>query len=177
MGTTIYPDDSRIQLSRDEVRTGVVEYVHVAPESGMPMEAQESCEAVTGRGLRGDRYFEDDGYWSLLEARREDSIAGEVTLIEAEALGAAATEYDVELEPGVHRRNVTTRGVSLNHLPGERFRVGEAVFEGLGLCEPCGYMQGLTGTDGVADALTHRGGLDAAVVESGMIRPGDEIRW
>lgn len=178
MGTTIYPDnDSQAQHSREEVRTGVVESVHVAPESGMPMETWESCEAVAGRGLRGDRYYNDEGYWSMLEERRENSVAGDVTFIESEALAAIALEDDIELEPGAHRRNVTTRDVSLNHLPGKRFQVGEAVFEGIGLCEPCGYMQSLTGQDGVADALTHRGGLDAAVVESGVICPGDEIRW
>lgn len=143
----------------------------------MPMESRETCEAVAGRGLRGDRYFDDEGYWSLLEQRREDSVAGDVTFIEVEALEAVATEYGVDLEPGAHRRNVTTCGVSLNHLPGRRFEVGEAVFEGIGLCEPCGYMQSLTGTDGVAEALTHRGGLDAAVVESGTIHTGDEVRW
>jgi hypothetical protein len=181
MGTTPYPEDADTgrgsAAASDAERTGVVERIHTAPESGTPMESREACEAVAGRGLRGDRYFDDEGYWSLLEERRDGTVAGDVTFIEAEALEAIAVEYDVDLEPRAHRRNVTTRDVSLNHLPGERFRVGEAVFEGIGLCEPCGYMEGLAGTDGVAAALVHRGGLDARVVESGTIRPGDEIRW
>lgn len=178
MGTTIYPDDdSRKRASRDKTRKGTVEHVHVAPESGVPMESQEACEAVAGRGLRGDRYFDDEGYWNLLEERRENTVAGDVTFIEAEALEAIAVEYDVELEPGEHRRNVTTRDVSLDHLVNSQFQVGEAVFKGIGLCEPCGYMQSLVGKEDVVESLTHRGGLDAAVVESGTIRPSDEIRW
>jgi len=100
-----------------------------------------------------------------------------VTLVEAEALAAAREEYDVDFDPGAHRRNITTRRVALNHLVGERFRVGEVVVEGLGLCEPCGYMQSLADQPDAAEALTHRGGLDARIVDSGTIAVGDDIIW
>ncbi|WP_440767274.1 hypothetical protein [Natronorubrum sp. DTA7] len=73
----------------------------------------------------------------------------------------------MDLGRGAHRRNVTTEGVPLNHLVGEEFTVGDVVCRGIMLCERCGYMQSLSGEDGLSESLVHRGGLNAAVVTSG----------
>lgn len=158
-------------------RTGRVERIHIAPESGAAMAGQETVEAVAGRGIRGDRYFYDAGLWNRLDDERGTQGASEITFIEAEVLTAIERDYDVRLDPGAHRRNVTTRDVSLNHLVDVEFGVGEAVCRGVGLCEPCGYLQAITGNDGLGDALVHRGGLDAVVVESGRIAIDDPVRW
>ncbi|MFC6941125.1 MOSC domain-containing protein [Salinirubellus sp. GCM10025818] len=154
-------------------RTGSVERIHVAPDTGGDPESRDSVEAVAGRGLVGDRYYRGGGIYN----ENEDLEPSDVTLIEAEALEAAAADYAAAFEPGAHRRNVTTRGVALNHLVGERFRVGGAIVEGTGLCEPCGYMESLAGQPDGAAALEHRGGLDARIVESGTIGVGDDVVW
>lgn len=160
---------------------GQVERIHVAGDSGDQMTSRESVEAVAGRGLRGDRYFDEQGLWNALdeEPARADEPDGasDVTFIEAEAIEAVARDADIEVPAGAHRRNVTTRNVPLNHLVGVRFSAGDAVCEGVQLCEPCGYMQSMVGEDGLANALTHRGGLDARVVESGSFGVGDRIEW
>lgn len=154
-------------------RIGSVERIHIAPGMGGDPEPRESVEAVAGRGLEGDRYYEGEGIYN----EREDLEPSDVTLIEAEALEAAARDYDVDLDPGAHRRNITTRDVALNHLVGERFRVGEAVLEGTGLCEPCSYMERVADQPDAMTALEHRGGLDARIVESGSIGVGDDVVW
>ncbi|WP_256299648.1 MOSC domain-containing protein [Haloarchaeobius salinus] len=146
---------------------GTVEAIHVAPESGEPVEAVERVEAVAGAGLRGDRYFDEGGTFS-------DGTPRGITLIEAEAIEAAGSDYGVDVGDGRHRRNVTTRGVALNHLVDEEFRVGGAVCRGVELCEPCSYLEGLT-EDGVARSLVHRGGLRATIVESGELAVGDGV--
>ncbi|WP_255149140.1 MOSC domain-containing protein [Halorarius halobius] len=147
---------------------GRVERVHVAPEQGAPPERVETVEAVAERGLRGDRYFRESGTF----ADREGS---NLTLIEAEALDAVEADYGVDLDPGVHRRNVTTRGVALNHLVGERFRVGDALCVGVELCEPCSYLERHLEREGVREALVHRGGLRATVLDGGEIAAGDSV--
>lgn len=148
---------------------GTVEAIHLATASGEPVQTRDAVEAVAGRGLRGDRHFVPD------EGKARDPGAGEdLTLIEAEAVDAVAREFDIELGPGDHRRNLTTRGVALNHLVGERFRIGEVVCRGVELCEPCRHLEGFT-EDGVIQALVHRGGLRADVVESGAVRVGDTL--
>ncbi|TKX50467.1 MOSC domain-containing protein [Halorubrum sp. ASP121] len=150
---------------------GTVERIHVASGTGGEPEPREAVEAVADCGLRGDRYFDGDGIYN----EQADLEPSDVTFIAAEALAAAAEEYGVDLDAGAHRRNVTTRGVALDELIGERFRVGEAVVEGTGHCEPCGYMADLAEQADAATALDGRGGLDARIVESGTIAVGDEI--
>lgn len=149
--------------------SGTVERVHVAPETKDAVESVPSVDAVEGRGLRGDRYFREEG-----ASGSRDGF--DLTLIEAEAVEAAERDYGVELDPGTHRRNVTTRGVSLNHLVGEQFYVGEVRCEGVELCEPCSYLQRQLDADGVVEAFAHRGGLCATILDGGTIEVGDEIR-
>jgi MOSC domain-containing protein YiiM len=148
---------------------GEVVSIHVAPGEGEdPYEVPE-VRAVAGRGLEGDRYFQKSGTF----ARKWDP-GNEVTLIEAEAVESLARDYGLELGPGETRRNIMTREVPLNHLVGRTFRVGEIVLRGERLCDPCGYLEGLT-QPGVRKGLTHRGGLNAAIVSGGIIRKGDRI--
>lgn len=85
--------------------------------------------------------------------------------------------YAADLDCEAHYRNVTICVVTLNHLVGERFRVGDVLLEGLGPCDPCGYMESLADQVDAAAALEHRGGLDARIVELGTIAVKSEVRW
>jgi len=147
---------------------GRVEAIHVARETGGDPESVESVDAVADAGLRGDRYFQSDGTF----ADREGS---DLTLIEREALAAAERDYGIELAPGVHRRNVTTEGVRLNHFVDRWFRVGDAVCLGTELCEPCSYLERHLEKQGVREALVHRGGLRCRIVDGGTISVGDGV--
>ena len=140
--------------------SGKVEHIHLAGAHGAPVEAVERAQAEAGLGLRGDRHF-------------GDADAEELTLVEAEAVERLAVEDALELVPGGTRRNVTTRGVDLGVLVGRRFRLGEAVCEGLERCEPCLHLAKLTDRR-VLHGLVHTG-LSAAIVESGTIRVGDPV--
>jgi MOSC domain-containing protein YiiM len=148
---------------------GEVVSIHLAGEEGADVYEVGEVRAVAGRGLEGDRYFYKSGTF----ARKWDP-GNEVTLVEAEAVEALARDYDIELPPGGTRRNITTRGVPLNHLVGREFRVGESVLRGERLCDPCGYLEKMT-IPGVRKGLAHRGGLNAAIVSGGVIRRGDRI--
>lgn len=154
---------------------GTVEHIYISSETAGEMVEKRTVEAVKERGLRGDRYFKGEGIWNEMDS--DETEASDVTFIEAEAVEAVRRDYDIDLEFEDPRRNITTRDVALNHLVDEQFQVGDVVCEGVGLCSPCGYMQGLVGKGNVAEALTHRGGLDARVVESGEITVGDVITW
>jgi MOSC domain-containing protein YiiM len=149
--------------------SGRVVSLHVAAVAGALMSSVESIHAVRGRGLEGDRYFLRTGTYS-----RKEGPDREITLIEVEALEALAREYGVTLEAHESRRNVATRDVALNHLVGGTFRVGEATLSGLRLCEPCAYMERLSGKR-VRGGLVHRGGLRAQILTAGVIRVGDPI--
>ncbi|MCU4752435.1 MOSC domain-containing protein [Halobacteria archaeon AArc-curdl1] len=142
---------------------GSVTAIHIAPEQGSPVESRDAVEAVADRGLEGDRYFQTTGTF----ADREGS---DLTLIETEALEGVEREYDIDLEPGVHRRNLTTEGVALNHLVDREFRIGDVRCRGIELCEPCSYLESHLEKRGIREALVHRGGLRARILEGGTIR-------
>ena len=155
---------------------GTVEGVFTAPESEIEMVERSEVEDVSGGGLRGDRYFRENETGTFVRWGSDEERADgyDLTLIEREAIDAIERDADIELAPGEHRRNVETSGVALNHLVGVRFRIGEVVCRGDRLCEPCDHLERLT-KDGVRNALVHRGGLRADILEGGVIRSGDEI--
>jgi MOSC domain-containing protein YiiM len=62
----------------------------------------------------------------------------------------------------------------VSHLVGRRFRVGEAVLRGIKINAPCQHLEDVVGKR-LLSALVHRYGLNAEVVESGRIRPGDAV--
>jgi MOSC domain-containing protein YiiM len=150
---------------------GTVEAIFTAESAGQPMTARDEVSAVAGRGLEGDRYSARKGYYS-----EQPSPGGgrELTLIEGEVLEALAAERGIELAPQECRRNVVTRGVRLNDLVGKRFRLGSLLCEGVRLCEPCAYLEELTGKP-VNEPLVHRGGLRANILDGGTLRIGDAV--
>ncbi|MBC2861586.1 MULTISPECIES: MOSC domain-containing protein [Stappia] len=154
--------------------TGELLHIHIAPEASFEMEELEEAVCVAGRGIEGDRYFLGTGTYSARPDVRE------VTLIEQEALDALARNDPplqsgpVVLEPVDHRRNLTVRGVPLNHLVGRRFRVGEVILRGGRLNFPCKYLETLLGME-VFLPLYNRSGLNCGIEKGGTIRPGDTI--
>jgi len=144
--------------------------IAIAPEAKHVLVNVDSIAAMAGRGLVGDRYAEGKGVGSRGPTRPDQ----EVTLIEKEALAAAAQDYELALTHLESRRNLLTEGVPLNHLVGQTFAVGEVLLKGVELCEPCSYLEKLT-SQPVKKSLVHRGGLRAHVVRSGVIKIGDLI--
>jgi MOSC domain-containing protein YiiM len=149
---------------------GEVVTIHVAPDEGASMQSRETVRAIAGQGLEGDRYHDGSGTFS-----EREGPGRQLTLIEAEAIEAIGREQGITLEPGQSRRNVTTRGVPLNHLVGREFTVGAVRLRGIKLCEPCGYLQRTLGIDHLVQALAHRSGLNAEILTDGEIRIGDKV--
>jgi MOSC domain-containing protein YiiM len=148
---------------------GSVDSIYIAGAAKGPMVSVSEAHAVPGRGLEGDRYFNQEGTFS------KPLPDYELTLIEIEAIEAFKREFGVELEAGDGRRNVVTRGVSLNDLVGQEFQVGEVRVRGIRLCEPCSHLARLSHR-AVVRGLRHRGGLRAQILTDGKIRVGDAIQ-
>lgn len=147
---------------------GELVHIHISEQAGAPMRALAEATLAAGRGIEGDRYATGKGKYSEFPDVRE------VTLIEVETLEALARDEKIELLSYEHRRNLTTRGVPLNHLVGRRFRVGNVVLEGGRLNVPCRYLELLTKKP-VYQPLLNRSGLNCRIIEGGVIRVGDQI--
>ncbi len=151
------------------MKLGNVLSIQISPRAGAHLKPLEQVRAVQGMGLEGDRYYSRTGTYS-----NKHDESREATFIESEALEALASDYHVELSGPESRRNFTTRGVALNHLVGREFKVGEAVFRGIRLCEPCTHLEQVSGKE-ARKGLIHRGGLRAQIVRSGLVCVGDVI--
>jgi MOSC domain-containing protein YiiM len=151
---------------------GRVEAIAIAPQAEAPMVGVDRATARAGRGLKGDRYFDQRGTFSNAHGRGYD-----LTLIEAEVLDTLQLPVG-RLAPEEARRNVVTRGIELNALVGKPFTIGAVQCLGQRLCEPCAHLERLTakaGKPGTLRALIHKGGLRADVLSDGEICVGHEI--
>jgi MOSC domain-containing protein YiiM len=148
---------------------GTLEDIHIAPKARAPMKPLAEASLIAGRGIEGDRYLLGTGTYS-----QKPEPGRQVTLIETETLEALARDHGIEFSPHEHRRNLTVRGVPLNHLVGRRLRVGAVVLEGTRLNTPCKYLELVTGK-AVSQVLLHRSGLNCIIVAGGMIRLGDPV--
>jgi MOSC domain-containing protein YiiM len=148
---------------------GSVISIQIAEKSGDPMQSVAKVNAVPGKGLEGDRYWNPSGI-----ATEKRGPEQEVTLIEIEAIEGVERDHAVKLGAGGPRRNIVTRGVPLNHLVGREFQVGEVRLRGIRLCEPCHHLAKLSHPS-VLPGLVHRGGLRAQIVSGGVIRVDDPV--
>jgi MOSC domain-containing protein YiiM len=143
---------------------GRVEWIGVRPAHRAPVELRERVEARAGVGLAGDRQRRG--------GRRQ------VTLIQAEHLEILASLLGAgrgPIDPARLRRNIVVRGLNLLALRQARFRVGGALLEATGTCDPCSRMEETLGPGGF-NAMRGHGGITATVLEPGIIALGDVVR-
>lgn len=146
---------------------GRVEALVVRGDPRQPARRVEQTTAVAGVGLADDR----------LGQRGEAELSTrQVTLIQHEHLAVIAALAGVpEADPVALRRNVVVSGINLVALKNARVRVGEALLEIVGPCQPCSRMEEAVGPGGYA-AMRGHGGMTARVVEGGRLCVGDSVR-
>ena len=143
---------------------GRVQWIGVRTARRATLAALDAVEALAALGLAGDH---------TRGGRRG------VTLIQHEHLPAIAALSGLPaVPPALLRRNLAVSGVNLLALRDARFRIGEAVFEGTGICAPCSRMgeAGVLGPGGY-NAMRGHGGITAQVIEGGRIALGDPVTF
>ena len=112
------------------------------------------------------RALEDSGLEGCAHARTGSTR--QVLLMDSETLEL------MELQPGIIRENITTRGINVNGLSaGQRLRVGDAQLEVSLACTPCDLLEKIR--PGLRRELRGRRGMLCRVIAAGMIRQGDNI--
>jgi MOSC domain-containing protein YiiM len=149
---------------------GRLEHIFIAERASVEMEELTRADLLAGIGIDGDRYATGRGKYS--PEPHEDR---QVTLIEAETLDALRRDHRVDLTADETRRNLTVRGVPLNHLVGRHFFVGNVLLYGGRLNTPCKYLDALLGKELFA-LLLNRSGLNCRIIRGGIITPGAPIR-
>jgi MOSC domain-containing protein YiiM len=158
--------------STKPAQRGRVEVVAIADRAEALMQQVTTARAIPGRGLDGDRYANGAGTFTPRSGR---SSGYDLSLIEAEVLDELTLTDGHRLGYAEARRNIVTRGIDLNALVGERFKVGDVECVGRRLCEPCVHLERLT-HKGVLRKLIHRAGLRADILTAGSITVGAAIQ-
>jgi len=154
------------QLIAEVPQTGRVRWIGVRPESRGPMLELAAVEARLEAGLTG------------AHARPGIRNARQVTLIQWEHLAVInalmGRPADQPVRPEDLRRNLVISGINLFSLKGRRFRIGQAILETTGWCQPCARLQNNLGP-GTFQAVRGHGGITARVLQSGIIRLDDSV--
>ncbi len=124
-----------------------------------PMIETSEIECLAGCGIRGDRYFDF-----------KDNYKGQITFFSLEVFDELCSALQIQAySPALARRNVITRGVDLNELIGQEFKLQGVRFLGMEECRPC-YWMDRAFAPGAQEFLTGRGGLRAKILTDGILR-------
>ena len=127
----------------------------------------DSTNAIAGGGHADDR---------LGTRGAAELSTRQVPLIQSEHLDVIARLARVEkVDPVALRRNLVVSGINLAALKNARLRIGAALVELVGPCQPCSRMETAIGRGGYV-AMRGHGGWTARVLESGALRVGDTVR-
>ncbi len=143
-------------------RPGLLCWLGLRPQPREPLESVSTATLVTDRGLDGDH-----------RAHRAGSKR-QVTLIQHEHLVAIEAFCGISVSPGQLRRNLVVSGINLLALKDRRFRIGDALLEGNGLCHPCSRMEENLGLGGY-NAMRGHGGITARVLAGATIELGQSV--
>ena len=141
---------------------GQVEWIGLRPAKNEQMHTVKMVTAIAGQGLEGDRYKSKGG-------KRQ------VTLIQAEHLEALRSMLKTpQLQAATLRRNILVSGINLLALKDKEFMVGDVRMVFTGLCHPCSKMELALGPGGY-NAMRGHGGINARILNDGIIRVGDDV--
>lgn len=143
-----------------EPTTPVVQAIHLAKASRLPMQAKDQVEVEAGRGIVGDRYH--------------GTRHRHVTVQSRETLDEAARVFGREVPSHLTRRNLTISAGVVPREPGQRIRVGEVLLEVVRVAAPCKLLDDTIGAR-AQEALRRRAGTVFRVLEGGTIRVGDPV--
>jgi MOSC domain-containing protein YiiM len=138
----------------------VVDSIHLAKASRLPMQAKDFVEVEAGKGIVGDRYH--------------GTRHRHVTVQSRETLDEAAEVFGSEVPSDLTRRNITISDGVVPRDPGARIRIGDVLLEVVRVAAPCKLLDDTIGP-GAQEALRRRAGTVFRVLESGTIRVGDPV--
>ena len=139
---------------------GVVVAVNISVKKGVPKTMIDRGEFIENFGLKGDAHA---GNWHR-----------QVSLLAQESIDKAAESGAHGLFPGIFAENITTKGIVLYTLPvGTRFQINEVILEITQIGKECHGKCAIY--QKIGDCVMPKEGIFAKVIQSGVIKAGDEI--
>jgi len=138
--------------------------IAISDKSKGQMSNVDSIEAITGKGLIGDRHFKEN-----------NEKHSQITLIEIENINHFNKISGTFILPKEFRRNIITEGVKLNDLIGNEFLIGKVKVKAHDLCRPCKYLQDSLTQENLIKEMMRKAGLRCEILTDGKIFVGNEI--
>lgn len=150
------------------ISTGKVVGIYISPTAGGAMQSITEAEAITGCGIKGDRYCEGVGSFNV---KRGGKGVRQVSLMNARFFTGTPFEFVDS------RRNIITEGVELLWLihVNKEFHIGKAVFRTIKYLDPCPRPSKLSGKPGFKETFIDCGAIIAEVISGGYFSVGDPV--
>ena len=155
-------------------QAGKLEQILLRPARRAAVNRTQSVLAIAKVGLEGDRS-------SLSASTYANGSNRQVTLIQAEHLPVIAALCGLSvINPASLRRNLVVSGINLlatKSLFKDQtllIKIGSVILEVTGPCEPCSRMEEVLGEGGY-NAMRGHGGVNARILQGGMLNIGDAI--
>ena len=145
----------------------------IGEKAKKPLHYVDSIRAVQGKGLEGDRYFYKQGTFNKPQLSQD---VREISILPYEALQECNSRLNTSLDFLDLRRNLIIKDFDPLLLKNKVFTIGTAQFRIVRTCPPCRYLSRLLEAD-MMKGLKYIGGYRAVIVQSGLLRVGDKLRY
>ena len=143
---------------------GEIIQIGIAKLKHSPIDSVELIEVVTGKGIKGDRKFQDN-----------NAKDQQLTLIESENIDYYNKKYNSNFSYLDFRRNLITKNIRLNDLVGKTIFIGEVKAKGIDLCRPCKELEEKLQATNYLKEFLRSGGLRCEILTTGSIKVEDKI--
>ena len=138
--------------------------IGISKDDGQKINEISEIEALSGKGILGDRHFRDN-----------NDHKGQITLIEKENIDYYNNKYKTKIPYIDFRRNIVTEGIELNSLIKKEIEIGTIKILPYQLCTPCLHLEQMLNAKNILKEFPRKGGLRCEVLVSGKVKIGDKI--
>ena len=123
-----------------------------------------TVEVESGKGIIGDRHYKEI-----------NDIKKQITIIESEKIDFYNTTSNTDFKYLDFRRNLVTRGLTLNKLINKEFFIGSIKVKAYDYCKPCLHLQNILERNDIIKKFVDSGGLRCKILNDGNISVGDLV--
>ena len=122
-------------------------------------------DLVAGKGIVGDRHFKDF-----------NEPFNQLSIIESESIDKYNFKNKLNIPYLNFRRNIVTKGISLNDLVEKRIKIGPVTLEVIDLCRPCRHLSEKLIRNDIIKEFLRKGGIRCQIKNNGKISLKDKIK-
>ena len=124
-----------------------------------------AIDLIAGKGIVNDRHF-----------KNYNDPLNQLSIIEGENIDEYNLKNKLNIPYLNFRRNIVTRGITLNDLVGKKISVGSVKLEVLDLCRPCRHLSEKLGRNDIIKEFLRKGGVRCQIMKDGKISLNNKIK-